>query len=452
MYRRLSSIMFPILVVMLIGTGYWGYQEHQEKNSILIKAENQYQRAFHDLTFHVEKLHEQLGNTLAVNSTSNDYHRKGLVNVWRLTSQAQNEISQLPLSYLPFNEAEDFLSRISNFAYKTAVRDLTKHPLSDSEYQTLQALYQKSDEIAKDLLSMQEDVLHNNLRWMDVEIAIAADQSESGNIIVDGLRGVNEKIGAYPELDWGPSVNSIYEKRTIKLLSGEQVSSEQVRQKAAEFMKIDPSQVNVTENGKGTEYSSYSAVVFPDDPSRKVQMDFTQRGGGQLIWFMKFRDLGPAKVSLEQAKAAADKLLEEHGFTNMRAVSYDMYDDSGTFTYVSTQNGVLIYPDRLTVKVALDNGEAVGLQASDYVYEHRERELPSPILGKDEARQAINPAMDISKVQLALIDGDLGEEVLCYEFTGQINGALYRIYINAESGIEESIELMNEGDRKASAG
>lgn len=451
MYSRLSSIMFPIVAVLLIGAVYWGYQEHQEKNSILIKAENQYQRAFHDLTFHVEKLHEQLGNTLAVNSTSNGYHRKGLVNVWRLTSQAQNEISQLPLSYLPFTEAEDFLSHISNFAYKTAVRDLTKQPLTDNEYKTLQTLYQKSDEIAKDLHRMQEDVINDNLRWMDVEVAIAQDQQGSGNIIVDGLRDVNEKVGQYPEMDWGPSVTSLYEKQSIKMLSGEPAKPEEVREKAARFMQVDPSQITITENGKGTKFSSYSAVAFPDDPSRKIQMDFTQRGGAQLIWFMKFRELGEPRVSLEQAKASADKFLEEKGFKGMRAVSYDANNVSGTFTYVSMQNGVLIYPEKLTVKVALDNGETVGLQASEYVYEQHERKMPSPIIGKAEARKALNPELKVAKEQLALIDGEMGEEVLCYEFTGSINGSNYRIYINSETGLEESIEEMTSEDREAAS-
>lgn len=451
MYKRLSSIMFPIVAVLLIGAVYWGYQEHQEKNSILIKAENQYQRAFHDLTFHVEKLHEQLGNTLAVNSTSNGYHRKGLVNVWRLTSQAQNEISQLPISYLPFTEAEDFLSHISNFAYKTAVRDLTKQPLSDNEYKTLQTLYKKSDEIAQGLHRMQEDVINDNLRWMDVEVAIAQDQSESGNIIVDGLRDMNGKVGQYPEMDWGPSVTSMYEQRSIKMLSGEAVRPEEVRDKAAQFMGVNPSLVDVTENGKGTEFASYSAIVFPDDQQRKIQMDFTQKGGGQLIWFMKFRELGEPKVSFEQAKASADKFLEEKGFKGMRAVSYDLNNVSGTFTYVSSQNGVLIYPEKLTVKVALDNGETVGLQASDYVYEHKERKLSKPAIGKAEARKALNPDLKVSKEQLALIDGEMGEEVLCYEYTGSINGSIYRIYINSETGLEESIEVMSTDDRKAAS-
>lgn len=447
MYRRLSSIMFPFMTILLIGAIYWGYQEHQEKNSVLIKAENQYQRAFHDLSFHMDKLHEQLGNTLAVNSTSMGYHRKGLVNVWRLTSQAQNEISQLPLSYLPFTEAEDFLSHISNFAYKTAVRDLTKNPLSDEEFKTLKTLYDKSDEIAKQLDHMQSDVLANNLRWMDVEVAIAANQVDGSNQIVDGLRSMNEKVGAYPELNWGPSVTSMYEKRTIKMLGGEFAKAEDIKKKAAEYLKVDPSAVEVSENGQDSEYASFSAVANAMDSNQKVQMDFTKKGG-QLIWFMKNRDIGEKKIGFEQAKASADKFLNEFGFANMRAVSYDMYQNSGSFTYVGTQNGVLIYPEKVTVKVALDNGEALGLQASDFVYENHKRELPSPIMSKAEAKKAINPSFQVRSEQLALIENEMGEEVLCYEYTGKINGSMYRIYINALNGIEETIEHLTLEDEK----
>ncbi|GKU79567.1 germination protein YpeB [Paenibacillus sp. L3-i20] len=449
MYRRLSSVMFPLVTILLIGAIYWGYQEHQEKNSILIKAENQYQRAFHDLTLHIEKVHEQLGNTLAVNSTSGGYHRKGLVNVWRLTSQAQNEISQLPLSYLPFTEAEDFLSHISNFAYKTAVRDLTKQPLSKDEFNTLQTLYTKSDEIAKDLHNMQKDVLSNRLRWMDVELAIASDKEAGSNAVADGLRSVDKKVGSYPELNWGPSVSSMYAKRTIKMLGGEMVTTEHIQKKAAEFLKVDQSQVRVAENAKGTEYASYSALVNEKDPNQKVQMDFTQKGG-QLIWYMKSRELGSPKIDYAQAKASADAFLVEHGFKDMRAISYDHYNNSASFTFVGTQNDVLIYPEKLTVKIALDNGEAVGLQANDFVYEHHKRELKQPTLSKEEAKKAINPAMNVTNEEQALIINELGEETLCYEYTGQINGAIYRIYINGDTGIEETIEVMTKQDKDVS--
>ncbi|MGO4544239.1 germination protein YpeB [Paenibacillus sp. 2TAB23] len=449
MYHRLSSILFPFMSLLFIGAIYWGYQEHQEKNSILIKAENQYQRAFHDLTFHVEQLHQQLGTTLAVNSTSQSYHRKGLVNVWRLTSQAQNEINQLPLTLLPFNEAEDFLSRIANFAYKTAVRDLTKQPLTQDEFKTMKTLYANSEQISKDLSGMQKEVLANNLRWMDVEIALASEKENNDNTIVDGFKTVDKKVSEYPEINWGPSVSSMYQKRTIKMLGGNLVTAEQVKKLAATFTNKPNADIRIVENAKGTEYASYSATVN-ESKDQKLQMDFTQKGG-QLIWFMNSRDIGEKKIDLEKAKASADSFLDKHGFSNMKAVSYDVHSNMGAFTYVSVQSGVLIYPDKLTVKVALDNGQTVGLQANDYVFEHHKRKLPSPIISKAEARKALNPEMKVQSELLALIDNDLGEEVLCYEYSGRINGSLYRIYINSETGLEESIEEMSPYDSKAAS-
>jgi spore germination protein len=179
-------------------------------------------------------------------------------------------------------------------------------------------------------------------------------------------------------------------------------------------------------------------------------MDFTQKGG-KLIWFMNPRDIGEKKVDLDQAKASSDSFLDKHGFAGMKAISYDLFNNTGTFTYVSVQSGVLIYPDKLTVKIALDNGEPVGLQANDYVYEHHKRKLPSPIISKAEARNALNPELKVESEQLALIDNELGEEVLCYEYTGQINGGLYRVYINSETGLEESIEEMSPHDHKAAS-
>lgn len=437
MYTRLSAVLFPVMSVFLIGAVIWGYQEHQEKNAILIKAENQYQRAFHDLAFHVDKLHEQLGNTLAVNSTSQAYHRKGLVNVWRITSEAQNEINQLPLTLLPFNKTEDFLSHISNFAYRTAVRDLSKEPLSDKEYETMKMLYAKSKEISGDLRKMQTKVLTNNLRWMDVELALASEDSPRDNTIIDGFKTVDKKVSEYPEINWGPSVASIYQKRTISMLSGNMATPDEIRRTAAKFLNIRPEAVQVAENGRGTEYESYSAKV--NKSGAQLEMDFTKKGG-QLISFMNPRDVSKAKVEIEEAQSNAGRFLKERGYPEMKPINYDRYDNSVSLTYVATQNGVLIYPEKLTVKVALDNGEVVGLQASDFVYEQHTRKLPKPAITRKEAEKVLNPSFKRNGMQMALIDGENGEEVLCYEFTGRINGSTYRIYVNADNGSEEKIE------------
>jgi spore germination protein len=439
MYTRLSAVLFPVFAVLLAGTAFWGYREHQEKNSLLIKAENQYQRAFHDLNAHIDQLHEQLGNTLAVNASSHSYHRKGLINVWRITSQAQSEVNQLPLTLLPFNRTEEFLSRIANFSYKTAIRDLTKQPLTEQELATLKSLYQSAEDIAKDLHAVQQKVLADNLRWMDVELALASEDSPRDNAIIDGFKTVDNKIAKYAELDWGRPVAAMYRKRTVDILSGKPVSADDVRKKAAKLLGLDdPSAVQVTENARGTEYAVYSATVNTGDGV--IQMDFTTRGG-ELIWYMNPREIGNQRaVSLDDAERAAREFLKERGYPEMKAIAVDPYDNAVNLTYAPVQDGAVIYPEKLTVKVALDRGEVIGLQAADYVYEHKERKLPKPAVDEAAARTKLNPEFRVERSQLAVIKNDLDEEVLCHEFAGRINGGRYKIYINAENGVEEKIE------------
>ncbi len=440
MYSRLSAILFPIVTVVLIATGLWGYQEHQEKNAILIKAENQYQRAFHDLSFHMDSLHRELGHALAVNSASRDYMRKSLANVWRLTSEAQSEINQLPLTLLPFNKTEDFLSHISNFSYRASVRDLSKKPLSDSELKTLNTLYQRSQDIAGELNQVQTKVIQNHLRWMDVETALATEKNQLDNTIIDGFKTVDKKVTEYPELNWGPSVSSMYQKRTVKSLSGTDVSKQQVKSRAAEFLGLKSTEgLRVVENGKGTEYSSYSVSL--DKGERSIQMDLTKKGG-HLIWFMNNRPVKSQRLTIDQAAKSAKTFLKKHGYPQTKVISANDFDHAVNLTMAVVDNKVTLYPDKLIVTVALDNGEVTGLNASDFIFEHHKRNLPEPKLKLDQAKQKLNGKFVVKQSDLALIKNDSDEEVLCYQFTGRINGSVYRVYINAENGSEEKVETL----------
>lgn len=439
MYKRLSSVMFPIFAVLLIGALVWGYQENQEKNAILIKAENQYQRAFHDLSFHMDKLHSEIGNTLAVHSSSQGMHRKGLMNVWRLTSEAQNEINQLPLGMLPFNETEEFLSRISKFAYQASMRDLTNEPLSNKEMGNLKTLYQNSSEIKNSLKEVQQKVLADRLRWMDAETVMATQEQTNDNSIVDGFRTVNKKVKDYPQLDWGPSVSNMFTKRSVKKLGGMPVSKEQIQEKAAKFSNVESGKIQVQENGKGTDWESYTATI-EHARNGKLMMDFT-RNGGKLISYSDTRTVGAKKVSRQEAMEQADQFLVNKGYKDMKAVNYDEFGNLANLTYVRKQGDTLIYPEKMSVRVGLDTGEVTGFQASDYVYEHNDkRQIPKAKLTADQARKKLNSDFKENYVRKSLIENEYSKEVLCYEFGGRINGSRYRIYINADTGMEEAVE------------
>ncbi|MDR0269087.1 germination protein YpeB [Paenibacillus sp.] len=451
MYKRLSAVLFPIVTLFMIGAFVWGYQENQEKNAVLIKAENQYQRAFHDLSYHMDRLHSELGNTLAVSSSSNSMHRKGLINVWRLTSEAQNEINQLPLTMLPFNKTEELLSRISNFSYQTSMRNLDKEPLSKDELKNLKTLYKNSADITKDLQDVQSKVISNRLRWMDVESAMVSAEKAMDNTIIDGFKTVDKRVGEYPELNWGPAVSSMYEKRSVKMLSGIPVSKEDIKRKAAKFANAGSNaSIQVTENGKGTDWESYTATVKSHHLPAVISMDFTKKGG-LLIGYHDNRNIGKKSVTIQQAKLKADRFLKNKGYKDMTAVTADQYGNMGNLTYVYNQEGVLVYPEKITVRVGLDNGEVTGFQASDYVYVHKEgkRQIPKPKMTMDEVRKKLNPEFKETYSRTALIKDDQSKEVLCYEFGGNINGTRYRLYMDTSDGSEKIVEELKSSDLQA---
>src|SRR5699024_10393540 len=127
----------------------------------------------------------------------------------------------------------------------------------------------------------------------------------------------------------------------------------------------------------------------------------------------------------------------QFGYENMGVLQSQQLDDIGVYTFLNIEDDVRIYPDAIVVKIALDNGDIMGLNAKEYVLNHHDRNIGKPKLTSEEARDEVNQSVQIHDEHLSIIENDLNEEVLTYEFLGEMNDETYRIFINAETGIEE---------------
>ncbi|MDC3413071.1 germination protein YpeB [Terrihalobacillus insolitus] len=438
-------IAITVLAVSVTATAVWGYQEHREKNAILIQAENNYQRSFHDLSYHMDLLQDKIGTTLAMDSR--EQISPQMAEVWRLTSEAQADVSQLPLALLPFNKTEEFLSKIGDFTYRTAVRDLDKEPLTDEEVKYLSSLYDQSGQITKELRKVQNLVLKDNLRWMDVQVALASNDKQADNTIVDGFKTVEKTVSGFDEGNFGPSLTGTSrENKPYRFVKGEKLSKEQGEDRARKLFNIkDNINLNITETGKGSDLPIYSASYRSDGKNGYV--DLTQKGGNPIN-LMIDREIGEQKLSLNEGLEKAEAYLKKYDFDDMEAFQSNQYDNLGVFSFIYKQDGVLIYPDSIQIKVALDNGEILGLSAKDYYQNHTEREIKEPKITAEEARDKVNQNVDIQTNQLAIIENDVGEEVLTHSFLGTLNNETYRIFINAQTGVEESVEKLSTKEEK----
>ncbi|MGG3801085.1 germination protein YpeB [Metabacillus fastidiosus] len=436
----LRIIAITVLAIGVVGTGYWGYKEHQEKDALLIQAENNYQRAFHDLAYRIDILHDKIGATLAMNSKES--LSPALADVWRITSEAHSDVGQLPLALLPFNKTEEFLSNIGDFSYRTAVRDLEKEPLSNKEMKSLEKMYEQSADIQGELRKVQSLAIKNNLRWMDVEMALASGKKQADNTIIDGFKTVEKNVGAYAETDFGPTFTSNKNREEgFNQLKGKMISKNEARKIAEKFVNQEVKDVKITENGEGASFGFYSLAMTDKKDKSEINIDLTKKGG-YPIYLVENREISDAKISLNDATNKAIEFLKKNNFKNLQLFESAQYDNTGTFSFVSVRDDIRIYPDTIRIKVALDDGSIIGYSARDYLAANKDRNISKPAMTLEKARKKLNPNLKIQEDRLAVITNELGDEVLCYEFLGTINNDTYRIFINADSGIEEKVEKL----------
>ncbi|MDX8359858.1 germination protein YpeB [Cytobacillus sp. IB215316] len=437
----IRGIIIGILTLGVASVSYWGYQEHREKNAILIQAENNYQRAFHDLTFQLDLLQDKIGTTLAMNSPLS--LSPALAEVWRITSEAHSDVGQLPLTLLPFNKTEEFLSKIGEFSYRTAIRDLNNQPLSKDEYETLKVLYGNAAEIQNELRKVQYLVLENNLRWMDVELALSTGDEQMDNTIIDGFKTVEKNVEGYSETNMGPTFTSLNMKNEgLEQIKGEKIDEAKAQKIAIDFLGLKGDEkIKISENADGSNYDFYSLTIQDNKNKANTYMDITKKGG-YPIWVIQDREIKEQQVSLNDAANKAATFLKKNKFENQQLFESAQYANIGVFTFVTEMDGVRIYPDSINMKVALDKGNIIGFSARDYLTAKRDRDIPQATLTVEKAKENINPDVTIMEERQAIIVNNLGEEVLCFEFIGTIDSDTYRIFINAENGFEEKVEKL----------
>ncbi|MGM8365326.1 germination protein YpeB [Virgibacillus sp. W0181] len=436
----IRGIIIGVLSIGVIGLGYFGYQEHQEKNAILIQAENTYQRSFHELSYHMDILHDKIGTSLAMNSE--DRLSPQFVDIWRITSEALSNVGQLPLTLLPFNKTEEFLSDIGDFTYRTAVRDLNDDPLTDEELTIFKDLYKQAGDIKDELRQVQHVVLKDNLRWMDVQLALATEDQQSDNTIIDGFKTVEKKVEGFSEgsTDFA-ALGATTKEHQYKNISGEKISEKEALKISKElFQTKNEKNVTIAESGEGADVPTYS--ISYKNENKNAYMDMTQQGGHPITILVE-RPLQDKELSLNKGLQKAENYLKQFEFENMQIYQSTEFDGIGVYSFLYQEDNVRVYSDAIEVKVALDNGDILGLTARNYFMNHEDRNIAQPKLTAEEARDKVNSQVDIKEEHMAIIDNDLGEEVLTYEFLGVLNNETYRIFINALNGTEEKVEKLS---------
>ena len=429
-----------VLAAALILAGFFGYNTYTEKKQYQTFLQNSYQRSFRELVTNVENIKLLLEK--AEVSASPQQSSALMSQTWMQSYSAAENLGQLPITHVSLSKTEKYLNQVGDYSYSLSRTGARNKNISEKDMDQISKLRAYAGELLGELHKMEEDVARGEIRFGEIrKKGRLALRRASKDAVEVSFGNIEDKFSEYPSLIYdGPFSDNVIEGKP-KGLDGEDVSLEKAKEKAKKFVGEDKAgRIIETSSGKG-KIHTYGLEVSPKDKEKgnPINIDITKKGG-YVLWMLNPRDIPEKKLTDQQASDKAKKFLKEQGFGDLTETYFLKNDNTTTITFIGvTKDGVLIYPDLLKVKVALDNGEIVGFDAYQYLMSHRKRDIPKPKLTEEEARKKVSPRIKVERVKLAIIPMPGNKEQLCYEFKGKYNNFDYFVYINAEDGSEENI-------------
>ena len=436
--RHMLSIVV-VFSAIIIGMGVFVYKKQTQYRQTM---ENHYNMAFFELVDYVQNVENFLAKSLI--SKTPEHGAETLTNVWREANLASCYLAQIPISTNELANTSKFLNQVSEYSYSLSRKNIYNEPLTQDDLDNLKQLHQYSIELENTLNQLSSEMTQGKIKWGELtEKGSIAFAKQVSNVSQDSFKNIEENFQEYAGLIYDGAFSEHMTSTERKGLTGENIDEEQAKQKAKDFIgqeKIETINSNgLIENGNIPVYDFY--VKLKEDEKNEVHISISQKGG-HVVLMNYNRDISAEILSQEEANQKGIDFLNSRGFENMKETYYLKQDGIVTINYAYVQEDVIMYPDLIKLKIALDNGEILGIETTGYLNSHEERDLQEPKISIVKAKENLNENLEILSEGLAVIPTEWETELLCYEFKGKVEDKEFLVYINAENGREEDILII----------
>lgn len=430
------SVATGVLGLGTIGFGV-GYGITQSKaTAYSIQLENIYQKNYYELVDNVNNIDTKISKLLA--SDEETYQAKMLSEISQSAKEMQNNIVSLPLSNDTIFQTVRFVNQMSGYTQILEEKISKGENISEKDMETLRELHNVLTEMKQYLNQLSKKVMTG---YSILEASSIIDgQFDSFSLDIANVKSTDTD---YPTMIYdGPFSDSVVNKKIVGL-SGKLVSKEEAYQKVDSIFKnIANLKYQGKTNGK---FETYNYDLLTSD-NQTIYVQVTQQGG-HILTVSGNVESTAKNISMENAEKIALDFVKQNRIENAKVVWSEELNSQAYFNIAPEQNKIILYPDLVKVKVDLENADVIGYDAMTYWTNHKQRNLSSDIVSANEAKTKVSETFDIKEERLVLAPLDYNREVLCWEFKAERNGAIYYIYINAETNIEENIlKVVNTED------
>ncbi len=424
------------LSVLVIGLTAFGILNSIYANNYKMKVQVFSQQSMTELCESLDNITVNLQKSLYVNS-SQMLTSLG-AELYKESSLAKSNLSQLTSSELESSEIYKFLSQVGDFVFSLTENE--DFELTDQNRADLLALYTYSLSLSNELSTTMSEVFSGSVSWEEELSTLTINSAELPESFLSSMSDAAQSLTDYPTLIYdGPFADSILEKDALMLQDETEISVEEAKEIAAELLGTSASGLRQDSDVDGTVAMFCFSVGEHYVAVTKL--------GGYVAYLLSSDYAGEIAITELEAIELAKDYLDDLGYTDMVESYYYDYDGICTINFAYQKDDITYYSDLIKVSVRLDTGEITSIDAHVYLMNHSEREIASEILSEDEIAAKISTALEIMSISRVVIPKDTGKEVYCYEVHAvDSEGQEVLIYLDAVDGSEEDVLMLLYSD------
>ena len=403
-------------------------------------SEDEYNRAMYEMVGYISNVESELAklqitNTPKMTSTT-------LASIWKQSNLAKENLEELPSTQNSMSKASKYLSQVSDYSYSLLKKTTQNEKLNDEEYATIAKLYKSSQDLGSIMTDIYNDLNDGRIRWDELKKVSDEKLSQSEEVTtVSNIEKIGKNFQEYEGLIYDGAFSDHLLNMQPKFLSNNEVTKDQAKENIIKIFKEENIEtLEELEDSNGIIDLYNFKLKLKNEPDIK-NISMTKKDG-KLYLMISDRKVEEEKISMEEAESKGLEFLKSIGIDNVKENYYLKTENFAIINYAALQDKVVLYPDLVKVKVALDTGEICSVEAQGYIFNHTKRNDITPTISIEKARKAINKNLNILSEGVAIIPTESKSEVLTYEFKGKIDEREFLIYVNAKTGEEEKILLI----------
>ena len=431
-----------LIIIIAICASMLAYKNYKDYTTF---KKNKYNMAFFEVVDYMDNVENYLAKSLITKEASAS--SGNLIQVWRETNLAGAYLSQIPVTTEGLSNTQKFLNQTSEYTYSLFKKNVKDEDLTDEEINKLKELHDYSIEIKNTLNQLSEDLNAERLNWDELDTNSSSIFSKDiSNISKDGFDAIESNFEEYDGLIYDGAYSEHMTNSENKGLTGDDIDEAKAKEIVIDFVGEDKIQTinseGLSENGT---IECYSFTVILNDNESNIMTIAISKKGGHIVFSDYNRNVEAETISEDKADEIAKKFLNSKGFTDLEKTYYTKQAGIMTINYAYEQDDVIVYPDLIKIKVALDNGDILGIETTGYLNNHERRDInKNNIITSEEAKENINKSLEISSERLAIIPTEFRTEIFCWEITGKIDEREFLVYVNAKTGVIEDILVVTD--------